>query len=287
MKTDRPYKLIWRTALVTLLAAGLLAALAAATMMRKGWYNVGAVKQHWHPTFTMLELGLRYSVRHHARGVEAPALTTAMAQRGAQIYARHCVQCHGAPGVAPGQASLGLQPTPGPLVNMPQRWQPNELYWIVSNGIKMTGMPAWRFRLTDEDIWDVVAVIEQLPRIAPAEGVVLFGGGQPEENDEKQGEPAHPDAKRGRIALSQYACQSCHLTPGVPGASIDVGPSLYHLRQRRYIAGYLPNTEENLVRWIRFPTAVKPGTAMPSLQVSERDAWDIAQWLLSDEAQKP
>jgi mono/diheme cytochrome c family protein len=283
-----PRRTSWRVArivLATLAATGLLAALGAAILLRGGWYDVGAVDQHWQPTFRLLELGLRYSVRHHARAIVAPPLTAEMAQRGARIYAQHCVQCHGAPGVAAGQASLGLQPTPGPLVNMPQRWQNNELYWIVTNGAKMTGMPAWRFRLNEQDRWDVVALIAHLPRLTPAEGAAMFAAAPRDTDQDHQQSSGRPDPERGRVALSQYSCQSCHVTPGVSGARVDVGPPLKGLRDRKYVAGYLPNTRANLVRWIRFPDQVKPGTAMPALQVSDRDARDMVAWLVTDAAQ--
>jgi cytochrome c1 len=46
------------------------------------------------------------------------------------------------------------------------------------------------------------------------------------------------------------------------------------------LAGRLPNGPENLERWLRGPQAVKPGSAMPDLGVTERDARDIAAYLL-------
>ena len=281
----RQLRLVLRTVAATLGGAALLAIVGVVVVMRQGWYNVAAVEQHWQPVFTALESGLRYSVRHHARDVVVPTLTPAMVEQGVKVYAQHCVQCHGAPGVAPGLTSTALQPAPGPLVHMTQRWQPNELYWIVSNGIKMTGMPAWQFHLSEREMWQVVALIQRLPRISPAEGAALFAT-PPEPAGEAQAAMARgrPDADRGRIAFTQYACQGCHVVPGVTGPRVDVGPSLKDFSQQRYIAGRLANNEDNLVRWIRDPQQVKPGSAMPSLQVSERDARDMAHWLLSEPA---
>ncbi len=46
-----------------------------------------------------------------------------------------------------------------------------------------------------------------------------------------------------------------------------------------YLAGVLPNTPENMARWIREPQTVKPGDAMPDLGVSERDARDMTAFL--------
>ena len=87
------------------------------------------------------------------------------------------------------------------------------------------------------------------------------------------------DSARGKHALEQYACVTCHEIPGVTGATVPVGPSLRQLASRSYIAGALPNTRDNLVRWLRSPQAVKPGSAMPDLGVSERDARDMAAFL--------
>ncbi|MFC0131052.1 c-type cytochrome [Massilia eurypsychrophila] len=87
--------------------------------------------------------------------------------------------------------------------------------------------------------------------------------------------------ERGRVALTQYACRACHMIPGVTGSEVYVGRPLGGLARRSFIAGSLPNTQENLVKWIRNPKAVDPMTAMPVLGVSETDARDMAAYLLT------
>jgi len=89
------------------------------------------------------------------------------------------------------------------------------------------------------------------------------------------------DPQRGKIALTQYACHSCHVVPSVAGSQVYVGRPLDDLSTRRYIAGKVPNTQANLVRFMRDPQSLDPGTAMPTLGVSERDALDISAYLLS------
>ena len=89
------------------------------------------------------------------------------------------------------------------------------------------------------------------------------------------------DPARGRAAMRAYGCVSCHTIPGVTGAQALVGPSLAGIAERSYIGGVLPNSPENLVRWIRDPRGVDPRTAMPDVGVSERDARDIAGYLYS------
>ncbi|GJG89599.1 hypothetical protein tb265_47800 [Gemmatimonadetes bacterium T265] len=87
------------------------------------------------------------------------------------------------------------------------------------------------------------------------------------------------DADRGVRALGTYGCGSCHVVPGVDGAGGMVGPPLTAFGRRSYVAGVLPNTQENLVHWIQQPQAVVPGNAMPNLGVTDRDARDIAAYL--------
>ena len=60
-----------------------------------------------------------------------------------------------------------------------------------------------------------------------------------------------------------------------------VGPPLLYFSQRTMIAGELPNTPANLVRWIENPKAVDEKTAMPYLGVKNSDARDIAGYLYS------
>lgn len=99
-------------------------------------------------------------------------------------------------------------------------------------------------------------------------------GGQDQPPPEVQG----GSPERGRLLLTRYGCVSCHTVPGVKGDAL-VGPPLTAFGRRGYIAGLLPNTGANLQRWIRKPSAVEPGTAMPDLGVTGQDARDIAAYL--------
>ncbi|WP_026596734.1 c-type cytochrome [Methylohalobius crimeensis] len=87
------------------------------------------------------------------------------------------------------------------------------------------------------------------------------------------------DPQRGKVALQQYACTGCHVIPGVVGANSLVGPPLDRMAKRVYIAGSLPNTPENMIRWLRHPQEIASLSAMPDLGVNERDARDMAAYL--------
>ncbi|WP_026354144.1 c-type cytochrome [Massilia niastensis] len=160
--------MIIRTVLLTLLAVGVTAAAAGMTVLRAGWYNIGATQQHHPLVHKVLEKGMHYSVRFHAREVRVPALgAPQQVLRGAAVYRDRCVQCHGAPGVAQDRHGMSMQPVPGPLVDATARWKPRELYWITRHGVKMSGMPAWEYHLSDEDLWAVVAFVASMPALTP------------------------------------------------------------------------------------------------------------------------
>lgn len=87
------------------------------------------------------------------------------------------------------------------------------------------------------------------------------------------------NAHQGRQIIQSYGCGACHTIPGIHAANGLVGPPLYFFSRRTMIAGELPNTPENLIRWIENPPAVEAGTAMPNLGLSEQQARDAAAYL--------
>ena len=87
------------------------------------------------------------------------------------------------------------------------------------------------------------------------------------------------DPHRGEAMFIQYGCGSCHKIAHVRSANGLVGPPLDGVAVRAVIAGKLDNRPDNLQQWIRDPQHVTPGTAMPDLHVSERDARDISAFL--------
>ena len=105
----------------------------------------------------------------------------------------------------------------------------------------------------------------------------LAGCGPSAPNPELSGKIS--SAAAGSIWISRSGCGSCHQIPGIMHADGLVGPPLIHFSQRTIIAGYLPNTRENLTRWIQHPQQVAPGNAMPEAGLTERQAKDIAAYL--------
>jgi cytochrome c oxidase subunit 2 len=96
--------------------------------------------------------------------------------------------------------------------------------------------------------------------------------------------PAEPvadsPAARGREVFRTSACVGCHAIQGLSGGAI--GPDLTHVGSRRTLAGgMLPNTPDELARWLRDPPAVKPGSLMPNLHLGEADVTALVAYLTS------
>jgi len=278
-------RLVLIVAVATTAALGLAAALAGAAVVFGGLYDVASTTQHWQVTYSLVEKAMRQSVRLRARGITEPPLADErMALRGAGCFRDKCVQCHGAPGVAQDDIGKSMQPLPGPLVDARRHWRARELYWLTRHGIRMSGMPAWEFRLREEELWELVAFMQQLPDLSAGQYAEWMRRAPPTPACGRETVPAvaaatDPDIARGRMALHQHACSACHKIPGVTGSQVHVGPALDGIGSRRLIAGTLANTPQDMVRWIMHTQQVKPGTAMPQLGVGEREAREMAAYL--------
>ncbi len=263
--------------LLALAAAAAAAAGAGAACLYGGWYDVAATNQHLAPTYWALDTGMRRSIGRRAERIAVPALDDErLAAQGLAHFRRHCVACHGAPGVAPEPFALGMAPAAANLAHTGREWTPAQLFWVIKYGLKMTGMPAWTYRLSDEEIWAVVAFLRVLPGLSPRDYQALQA--PPVARPAPRAQEA-PDPQRGKAAIQQYGCATCHSIPGIVGANAPVGPPLDGLGRRTLLVGELANTPANLARWLRAPRDVNPASAMPDLGVTERDARDMAAYL--------
>lgn len=159
--------LITRTIAATLVAAAAIGVLGATVVIASGLYNVGATNPHWPLTHWILETARTRSIQAHAKGIAAPSGLDDPAKVviGTEHFAAHCAICHGAPGVPPGDIAHGLYPLPPDLTGIARTYTPAELFWILKNGIKSTGMPSWNDH-GDDELWATVAFLEKLPRMS-------------------------------------------------------------------------------------------------------------------------
>jgi mono/diheme cytochrome c family protein len=130
------------------------------------------------------------SVERHAEGIMVPSLTdSSMIDEGFRHYNEMCVGCHGAPGVNRSEIGEGLYPHGPDLSRSAKELSPGELFWVIKNGIKSTGMPSFGKTHSDQKIWSIVAFLERLKTISAQEYSTMQGrtvGEQPVSKSQRE-----------------------------------------------------------------------------------------------------
>jgi mono/diheme cytochrome c family protein len=94
----------------------------------------------------------------------APANRSASIEEGDKLYGTECADCHGLDGKSPTDPGRWMYPRAANLISPePQQYSDRELFWIVKNGLRFSGMPAFGKVETDEHIWNLVHYIRKLP----------------------------------------------------------------------------------------------------------------------------
>ncbi len=130
------------------------------------------------------------------------------------------------------------------------------------------------FQVVAQDSADFVAWREGLAAVSapPAAALAPADSAAP---------PANPLVAQGQQLFAVKACVGCHAVSAV-GAPTMVGPNLAGIGSRTHIAsGWLPNTDENLARWLHNPQAVKVGVLMPNLGLTDEEITALVAYLRS------
>lgn len=153
-----------------LLGSLALVIVVLAAVIYTGAYDVSAAREDPALLRWVLVSVRESSVQRRAQDVQVPVLEDeARLSRGFRSYREMCVVCHGRPGGDRSPLAKGLNPG-APDLSRPDHDMPAaELFWVVKNGIRMTGMPAWGRTHSDEELWDLVAFVKALPNISAAQ----------------------------------------------------------------------------------------------------------------------
>jgi hypothetical protein len=90
--------------------------------------------------------------------------------QGADVYQKNCAFCHGLPQQPPSAASKGMYPSAPQLFTQDGTVTDDpvgETYWKVKNGIRLTGMPSFGSSLTEDQMWNVSALVARADKLAP------------------------------------------------------------------------------------------------------------------------
>ena len=162
---------------------GVIAAVAIATI--SGAYNFAADSPHTAFVTKLIAVSRERSIEVRSSEIKVPPLSDPkMIGEGAEHYSAMCTGCHLAPGLPENEMRPGLNPKPPALASLPPEL-PAEQFWIIKHGLKMTAMPAWGTTHSDEEIWNVVAFLQKLPRMSAQQYRALVGrSGGHHEHDE-------------------------------------------------------------------------------------------------------
>ncbi|HEX2652512.1 MAG TPA: cytochrome c [Xanthobacteraceae bacterium] len=135
-----------------------------------GFYNVAANEPDNEYVAKALQRVRIASVERHATGTPPISLDDpAVVRAGAKAFAeRGCPTCHGAPGVEWAKFSEGLRPDPPDLKEIVKDLKAAQIFWVVKNGINMTGMPSFgAIGVDDREAWTIAAFVSKLPTVRP------------------------------------------------------------------------------------------------------------------------
>jgi mono/diheme cytochrome c family protein len=135
----------------------------------------------------------RLAIPHAARAARNPVANSPENLHAARLhFADHCATCHGNDGSGNSMIGKGLYPKP-PDLSLPQTQKLSDggLFWIIENGVRFTGMPAFGGdQAHQEDSWKLVLFIRHLPQISAEERLEMerYNPKGPDDRDEEQEE---------------------------------------------------------------------------------------------------
>jgi mono/diheme cytochrome c family protein len=143
----------------------------------------------------------------------------ALVRAGLGHFQEMCVTCHGAPGVPAGEIGQGLNPPAPNLSEEGEEQSPQRLFWVLKNGIMMSGMPAFGPTHTDAQIWAIVAFVKRLPKLDAARYAALVKevGGDGEAHEREHGEAGEHGGEVPKLPVA----------PQTPGTTLP-GPPPVH-----------------------------------------------------------
>ena len=165
-----------------ILAMLLFIVLGIGLFVWSGIYNPGADSPHWKITYSLMQTTRERSVEQRAAAITLPANLNdpQLILKGAGQYAAMCTSCHLAPGMKDSELRPGLYPQPPNLSEVSV--DPREAFWVIKHGMKMSAMPAWGASHDDATIWSMVAFLQKLPSMTPAQYKEIVAKAPPDED---------------------------------------------------------------------------------------------------------
>ncbi len=158
------------TAVALFVAVAVLIGLGAYVYMRTAMYGFSARAEPSHIEAMMAGYARDTAMPASAKAMKNPIVLTPAIQHEAMAhYADHCAVCHANNGSGQSMFGKGMYPKPPDLRGGTQGMSDREIFYVIENGIRMSGMPAFGGDGTADDSWKLTAFIRHLPKLTPTE----------------------------------------------------------------------------------------------------------------------
>jgi len=149
---------------------GVLVLLSAIIAAATSLFTLSALPEPGRTETFVATRAKHFLVRRSSREIIPPtaAAQEASAKEGERLFGTECVACHGNSGHNPTDAGRWMYPRAADLTSRDsQSYSDQELFWIIKNGIRLSGMPAFGKVESDDHIWDLVFYVRALPKVQP------------------------------------------------------------------------------------------------------------------------
>lgn len=149
-----------------------LSGIAVLVFFLGGFYSVAAnVEDPGIVGWALVQVRSASIIRHASDPVPADFSTAAQVQAGARAFAAQgCATCHGGPGVAWAKFSEGINPGPPDLKDVAGELSPQQIFWVIRNGIGKTAMPSFStIGVPDAEIWSIAAFVKKIGVVTEAD----------------------------------------------------------------------------------------------------------------------
>ncbi|MEQ8797713.1 MAG: cytochrome c [Salinisphaeraceae bacterium] len=241
-----------KTVIITLVVLIVGAVIAVPTVVYSGLFNVAATWRDPAPVAWLLHSTYANSVAVRADEIQVPENLGGRERvlQGARNFMAMCSGCHTPPGKSKTPVSTGLNPPPPDLAEVIPHRTLAEAFWVIKNGVRMTGMPAFGPTHKDEELWALVAFLDQMSeatpeayntlvaqakRSAPAddghghrhgsEAETVDPGGHDSASSEGHGGPGHHDAKSEQGQTGDMQGMRMQGNSAAPKANEPASPS--------------------------------------------------------------
>lgn len=156
--------------LVGIILTLVVLALAVVLYVRSSRMSVAATDAPLPFETTLAKMGLHARVQSEAPKRDVSGFSTAQLLIGANVYQNDCSFCHSQPQQSDSVAGTGMYP------HAPQLFKSDDMvtddpagvtYWKVKNGIRLTGMPSFKSALSEDQLWDVTALLARADKLPP------------------------------------------------------------------------------------------------------------------------